>query len=207
MSLRDSIHQLIRPHMTKRPDGKIVTRPALLDQLADAVKPSGRSRSGSSGTRLPINTDAIELWKRLDTQARQEELERNGRSAGHLGANIAAWETEPRAEWVQHLEHVALDIIDQINNLLDPPIPRRALQQPCPACAMTWVLNEQGDRTSALTARDRDPETGGVLKEDEMDITCAYCGAEWRNSEDDHRLTWILQVLANQRVADMEKAG
>lgn len=199
MSLRDNIHQLIRPHMTKRPDGKIVTRPALLDQLSEAVHTSKGGRRDTSETPLPINAAAIELWRALDTQARREEQDRTGRPRGHLGGIISRWESETRAEWVQHLEHATLDIIDQISDLLDPPPKRRKLREPCPACGERWVYDKAtGDRDACLTAGTHDSE-GAMRQPADYDVACAACGAEWRGKQ----LTWVLQVISDTPIKEV----
>lgn len=202
MTLRDNIHRLVRPHMTRRPDGKHTTVDPLLSQLAAAVHTSRGGRRDSNETPLPVNAAAMDLWAALDTQARAEELDRTGTARGTLGAIITRWETESRPTTVTHLEHVTLDIIDQITNLLDPPPKRRPLRKPCPACDQTWVLNGDGDRASALTAGTHDAE-GAMLPPSEYDVTCSACDAVWTGQE----LTWLLQVIADTRAEDIMQAS
>jgi hypothetical protein len=188
--------------MTRRPDGKHTTVDPLLSQLAAAIHPSGGGRGDSSEQPIPVDTRAIDLWATLDTQARAEELDRAGTARGTLGAIITRWETETRPTTVTHLEHVTLDIIDQITNLLDPPPKRRPLRKPCPACDQTWVLNSDGDRVSALTAGTQDAE-GAMLPPSEYDVTCSACDAVWTGRE----LTWLLQVIADTRAEDIMHAS
>lgn len=202
MTLRDNIHQLIRAHLTKRPDGKIVRQDSLLDQLASAVHTSKGGRRDTSETPLPINAAAIELWKSLDTQVRREEADRTGRPSGTLGGLIAGWENEQRTEWVQHLEHATLDLIDQINELLDPPPKRRKLREPCPACGEQWVYDRAtGDRDPCLTAGTHDEE-GAMRQPADYDVACAACGAEWRGEN----LTWVLQVISDTPLSEITRA-
>lgn len=197
MTLADHIHQLVRPHMTRRPDGKITRQDALLDQLATAIHTNGRDGSATSEPGLPINGRALDLWKTIDTQVRQEELERAGTMRGIPGQIIERWETEQRHNWVSHLEHVTLDLIDQITQLLDPPPKRRKLREPCPACGEQWDYTGDGDREPCLTAGTHD-EHGAMLKPADYDVSCSACGAEWRGQS----LTWVLQVIADTPIRE-----
>ncbi len=192
MTLRDHIHQLIRPHATRRPDGQFIKQPALLDQLAGAVKTSSGGRRDSSETPLPINAAAIDLWKNIDQTLRDEEQERAGTMRGTPGGILQRWENEQRDEWTGHLAHVTLDIIDQITQLIDPPPKRRKLRKPCPACGEEWDYTADGDREPCLTAGTHD-EHGAMLKPADYDVSCSACGAEWRGQQ----LTWVLQVIAD----------
>ncbi|MGJ9405272.1 hypothetical protein ACHABQ_02970 [Nesterenkonia aurantiaca] len=186
MSLNDNIHQLINPHPLTRPDGtmardirgQLIYQPALLDQLATAIHTKGRDGAATSEPGVPINTRAIDLWRELDTDARNEEHERTGSMTGTLGSIIERWTREPRENHQDHLEHVTLDMADRIKNLLEPAPRRRKLRQPCPSCGEHWTLNGEGDREPCLTAGTHDPD--GLLRHPhDYDVTCAACGAQW----------------------------
>lgn len=182
MSLAQNITMLTRPHPHTRPDGRIVTRAAFLDQLAKAIHTRGRDGAAASEPGIPINTRAIDLWRELDTDARNEEHERAGTMRGTLGSILERWADEQRDAHAAHLEHVTLDMIDRIQNLLDPAPKRRKLRQPCPACGQDWVLNGDGDREPCLTAGTHD-EDGTMRHPAAYDITCASCGAEWHGNQ------------------------
>lgn len=181
MSLGMNVHQLLRVHMTRRADGKVIQRKALIDQLAGAVHPTGGGSGGGNETPLPINADAIETQQAMLHTAQQEEAERSG-LIGDLTVILKRWSLEERAEWVAHLEHVTLEFIDQITQIVEPVPARRPIRKPCPACGTTWILNGNGDRKVALTAGVWD-DTGALRPTDEWDISCADCEALWHASD------------------------
>ncbi|MDZ5077883.1 hypothetical protein [Nesterenkonia sp. HG001] len=181
MTLPQNIHQLIRAHLAKRADGRLVQRPALLDQLAGEVQPSGGGQGGGNESPLPINTDAVELQLQLLHTAQQEEAERVGLT-GPLDVILDRWAREDRPETVAHLVQVTRDMIDSIHQIVDPAPARRPLRKACPACGVTWICNENGDRKAALTAGVWD-ESGGLRPTTDWDISCAECGAVWHAAD------------------------
>lgn len=190
MSLTQNITMLTRPHPHTRPDGRIVTRAAFLDQLANAQMSQRRGGAGTNETRIPINTAAIELWKALDTEARQLTLDRYNHARGPIGALIQRWDDEGEPTWRAHFEHVTQDMIDRIEAMFDPPPKRRALHQPCPACGETWALSDDGDRAPCLTAGTHRND-GTMRPPGECDASCDACGAAWEGEE----LAWLLKAL------------
>lgn len=203
MSLQSNLTQLLHPHPTRRPDSQIVTAPALLDQLAEAVKPSGSSRSGGGGGgHTPANLDAINLWSKLDTYARIEiqHQQRGATMTGTLGHILNTWRTPTSPDDEALLEDATAHIISEINNLLDPPLPRRKIWQPCPACDTKVIPNDEGDRTACLTAAVWDDRTGRVLHQSEMHLACSHCGAEWSGDS----LKGVLEKVANVWAEELE---
>ena len=196
MTLTDNVHRLIRPHLTIRPDGTYAQQDAYLDQLAEAVKPSMRvGGTGKGGDYLPINAAAVDLWKELDTLARDVELNRRGRARGHLGSIIEAWGSETSDEWTGHLEQVTGHMITQIIELLDPPPKRRPLNAPCYDCGEEWVYNNDGERLPAVTIGTHH-STGELRDLPDMDMECTACGKTWVGNE----MTWPLKIITETRV-------
>ncbi|WP_456238258.1 DUF7341 domain-containing protein [Nesterenkonia haasae] len=194
MTLSDNVHRLTRHHLTLSTK-KVTTVPPLLDQLAEAVHSNTRTRSGGRNERgLPINSDAIDLWKELDTQVRTAEANRTGTTRGHLTQILQRWKnlTDP------HLTQITTNMVTQIENLLDPPPPRRPIRQPCPACDQEWTHDTAGDRKPALTANVYDPE-GGVLPPTEWDIHCAECQAQWHPNDPAFKI--LIQLLTTTQEA------
>ena len=181
MTLPQNVHHLIRTHLAKRADGQLVQRPALLDQLTAEVQPSGGGQGGSNESPLPINADAVELQMQLLHAAQQEEVERSGLT-GSLKVILDRWAQEDRPEFALHLVQVTRDMIDSIHQLIDPAPARRPLRKPCPACGITWMCNDNGDRKAALTAGVWD-EGGGLRPTADWDITCAECEAWWHAAD------------------------
>lgn len=179
MSLTDAVHLLVRPHLTHRPDGVPITRDAWLDQLAGAVHTisSGGGRD-SNEPPIPINTAALNLWRRLDREVRRDELDRAGHARGHLGGILTRWADETRPDWTLYLERACYDMVDEIRDLLDPPPKRRPLNQPCPACGITYATNADDERVPALTAGTHERD-GTMRQPRDYDVTCADCGADW----------------------------
>lgn len=199
MTLRDNVHQLIRPHASRRPDGKIATRDALLDQLAEAISPGLRvGGTGQGDSYVPIAVNALDTWRDIDKTLREEEQKRSGSMKGTPGSILARWETEVNPTMVTRLTEVTGDIVDDITDLIDPTPKRRALRKPCPACRTTWTHKGDGDRTSALTAGTHDPD-GTMRQPRDYDVACAACGAEWRGQQ----LTWVLQVISDTRASEV----
>lgn len=195
MTLSDNIHQLIRPHLTQRPGGGYTTQHAYLDQLAEAVKPGTRTAGTSQGGQpLPINAAAVDLWKRLDTEARELELERRGRARGALGSIIEAWEGETNHDWQDALEHATQGMLNRIVDLLDPPPRRRPLGAECYDCGREWAYTIDGERTPAVTIGTHH-DTGELRDLPDMDMTCAVCEKTWIGNE----MRWPLKVVTQDR--------
>lgn len=189
-----NVRRLVRGNVVGRLEGDDLMEPPLLDGLVQAVKPSGSFRGSGKGNGVPVNLDAIKKWKELDGVAREWNIARGVSMRGTLGSIIAAWVHEHRPVRRQELAEVSAWMVDQINELLSPPVPRRPLMKHCPECGQKWVTDEEGDRSPALTVRDRDPETGAMLPPVKMDVSCAACSEVWSGD----KMTWVLQVLSNQ---------
>lgn len=194
-----NVRRLLVGALREREDGVTVDEPALLDQLAESVRPSGSFRGAGKGNGAPASIDAIDTWRELDTMARDINVKHGRSTRGTLGHLLSVWVKELR--WGKRMDLVAESekMIGKVLDLVAPQIPRRPVPYECPNCGAFWVWDAElaeGDeeKTYALSARDRHPETGRVLRPDEMDLACAACERVWVGGE----LRWVLQLLTNQ---------
>ncbi|MDQ5862053.1 MAG: hypothetical protein M3536_07320 [Actinomycetota bacterium] len=191
MSLADSIHQLSREHLRTAPDGKAHKVPALLDELRNAVTPGRNSRGGgASGPPIPIDPDALDLLREIETEARRDFLEIVGAywegSLEDLLQRFAGMDLTP--EWLAYLERVSLEYIDRITAMLWPVKPRRKLVgKVCPSCG--WATYGE-ERKTCLSLGCWDSE-GGQLPPGDWHIECASCEASWVGEQ----ITWLLTAL------------
>jgi hypothetical protein len=191
MSLRDNVFQLCSSHLKTGPDNKPHKVPALLDELRAAVTP-GRNSSGggASGPPIPIDPDALDLLREIETEARRDYVEMTGERwpvelAGLLMA-VAILDLTP--EWHAYLERVTLEYVDKINALLWPVKPRRKLVgKVCPSCG--WATYGE-ERKTCLSLGCWDSE-GGMKKIGDWDIECASCEAGWAGEQ----VGWLLRAL------------
>jgi hypothetical protein len=183
MSLRDSIFQLTSEHLKTGPDKKPHKVPALLDELRAAVTP-GRNSSGggASGPPIPIDPDALDLLREIETEARRDYLEITGFvwpvSLEELLQRLTVCGITP--EWETYLEHTTSDWIDRITAMLWPVKPRRKLVgKVCPSCG--WATYGE-ERKTCLSLGCWDSE-GGMKKIGDWDIECASCEAGWAGEQ------------------------
>lgn len=191
MSLRDSVHQLCSDHMKTSPDGKAHKVPALLAELRAAVTPgNSMSGGGASGPPIPINPDALDLLREIESAARADYHEMTGvhwtKSLDRLLPWIAGLDLTP--EWSAYLERVSLEWIDRINAMLWPVKPRRKLVGiRCPSCSES-TCGEERKTCLSLGCWDDD---GNLAKIGDWNIECAGCNAGWSGE----RVTWLLRAL------------
>jgi hypothetical protein len=178
-TLRDNIHRLTREHLT-RVDGELVTRPALLDELEQAIHPNAAGGStGSAKLRLPIDEKALALLQDIIRSAREHQHELIPSFRGTLVQIIQSWGVEDiNGEWMKFLEHVTLEWCDKIEALLNPPRPWRP-SQPCPSCGQRFHGEE---RTPTLAVYFRD-EHGDQMHPKKWRMVCAACEAEWAGDD------------------------
>lgn len=191
MSLQDQIHQLAREHLRTGPDGKAHKVPALLAELRNAVTPgNSMSGGGASGPPIPINAEALDLLREIETAAKSDYYEMTGvqwtKTVDALLPWVAGLDLTP--EWHTYLEQVTIGWIDQINEMLWPVKPRRKLTgKTCPACGQSFHGEE---RKVALSLGCWDTD-GNLAKIGDWDIACAGCGAEWSGDQ----VSWLLRAL------------
>jgi hypothetical protein len=191
MTLKDNVHQLSREHLKIGPDNKPHKVPALLDELRAAVTP-GRNSSGggASGPPIPIDPDALDLLREIETEARRDYHEITPLYwDGSLEALLQRLGTmDLTLEWENYLERVTLEWVDKINALLWPVKPRRKLVgKVCPSCG--WATYGE-ERKTCLSLGCWDSE-GGVLPPGGWDIECASCEAGWAGDQ----IAWLLKAL------------
>lgn len=191
MGLNDSVHQLCREHLRTAPDGKAHKVPALLDELRNAVTPGRNSSAGgASGPPIPIDPDALDLLREIETEARRDYHEITPRywdgSLEALLQRLATMDLTP--EWDNYLRHVTSDWIDRISAMLWPVKPRRKLVgKVCPSCG--WATYGE-ERKTCLSLGCWD-DTGAMKKIGTWDIACASCEAEWVGDQ----VSWLLKAL------------
>lgn len=191
MSLRDNVWQLTKDHLKTGPDNKPHKVPALLDELRAAVTPGRNSSSGgASGPPIPIDPDALDLLREIETEARRDYHEITplywGGSLEALLQRLGIMDLTP--EWRNYLEHVTLEWVDKINALLWPVKPRRKLVgKVCPSCG--WATYGEERKTClSLGCWDSD---GHMKKIGDWDIECASCEAGWSGAQ----VGWLLRAL------------
>lgn len=191
MSLADHVHQLAREHLRTAPDGRAHKVPALLDELRNAVTP-GRNSSGggASGPPIPIDPDALDLLREIETEARRDYQEITEgvwqASLEELLQRLGTLDLTP--EWDNYLRHTTSDWIDKINAMLWPVKPRRKLVgKVCPSCG--WATYGE-ERKTCLSLGCWD-DTGAMRAIGTWDIACASCEAEWVGDQ----VSWLLRAL------------
>lgn len=179
MSLKDNAHRLAREHLKMDKDGKAHKVPALITDLRGAVTP-GRNSSGggASGPPIPIDPDALDLLREIETEARRDYNEISGDYwSGDLEAlvlHLAGMDLTP--EWDNYLTHTTTDWVDRISAMLWPVKPRRKLVgKVCPSCG--WATFGE-ERKTCLSLGCWDDE-GGMRAIGTWDIACGSCEAEW----------------------------
>lgn len=203
MTLADHVHQLVREHLKTGPDGKAHKVPALLDELRNAVTP-GRNSSGggASGPPIPIDPDALDLMREIESAARSDYYEMTGvqwtKSVDRLLPWITGLDLSP--EWDNYLRHITSDWIDRITAMLWPVKPRRKLVgKVCPSCG--WATYGE-ERKTCLTLGCWD-EQGAMRAIGTWDISCASCEAEWVGEQ----VTYLLRALDTPESAELTRQG
>lgn len=168
-------------------------RPSLLEQLAQAVTPSGGQASGR-GRSSPANIDpgaldlleeitstARDLWRTeavvrcgqtlvqaprvLDDMSTAERIRRGSRYVSAAGREVKdiAWLTNLVGGWVE-----------KINEMLDPDVVMEVLA-PCPVCGLRWVwLDDNAGEQKRVAAIVAGP-TGARCR----NLACQH---EWRGA-------------------------
>lgn len=180
VALRANINQLIRPHMTVR-FGKIVKQPALLRQLGEAQ--TGNDTPTTTEQPVPVHLTAVQLWQDMEFQARDLQYQMTGSDRGGLWSILPSWEAVTDEGWQSRLGEVTGEWIGRIQEVLDPPRPRRPLNQPCPGCGEKYAPGENGKRIPAVTvwAWASDGET--VAPFEQWEVTCGACGEQWHGRD------------------------
>jgi hypothetical protein len=191
MQLKDNAHRLAREHLKMDRDGKPHKVPALLTDLRGAVTP-GRTSSGggASGPPIPIDPDALDLLREIETEARRDYHEISGEYwAGELEALVLRLaEMDMTADWSNYLAHTTLDWCDRITAMLWPVRPRRKLVgKVCPSCG--WATYGE-ERKTCLSLGCWDSE-GAMKKVGEWDIECGSCEAGWTGEQ----MIFLLRAL------------
>lgn len=159
-------------------------REPLLVLLQRAIVPSGEGGGGGrSQDRVPLSTEALQVWQSIDERSRA-----GGLQVGHLVAGRAlaervrdfadhaavAWRTGQVSEsdWA-HLSEEPAKWVQQIEDLLDPPRTKE-LKPRCPRCGELWVSDprERETRHHCLLLHFRD---GGP----EAWAECRRCSQTW----------------------------
>lgn len=181
LSLASNINRLIRPHVDYSSAGKIVKVKPLLTQLTDFIGSNGAS--GSSEPPIPGSIKALSAHVQMEWDAKNYQYEMTGDDSGGLWAILESWENVTDDEWQAYLENITLDFIDQIQNTIEPPRPRRPLRQPCSACGQRWIYDEDNKRTEAVTAWVWDSTGEHLASIEQWEVHCALCGAQWHGKE------------------------
>lgn len=181
MSLASNVRILTQPHVAYSPAKKIVTAKPLLTQLTEADNGGGRPTTNERP--VPVHLTAIALWQDLEHEAQQHRYEMTEDDSGGLWAIIESWAHVEDDEWKKFLEHVTLDWIDRITNVIEPPRPRRPLMQPCSACGEKYTPGKDGKRIPAVTAWVWDGLGEQVAKPDTWEVRCDSCGSQWTGKE------------------------
>lgn len=163
-----------------RPVGTRHVRPALLQQLRDAVTPDpgGTGRSKSAAERSVINAGALDLYTDVDRAVAEMYLQATGIYAiGAADELLLDWWTVVVADnAVDPLSPAQLDnlherlegIVTRIRDLLESPAPVE-LTGRCPECG--WSRTAHG---TALIQQARPWRA-------EISVTCRSCNATWIN--------------------------
>jgi hypothetical protein len=196
MTLKDSVHQLSRPHLRTGPDNRPHKVPALLDELRAAVTPgNSMSGGGASGAPSPINVSALDLLGEIESETRRDyyEITDTGwqSTLEDLLQRYAGMDLTP--EWAAYLERVTLEYVDKINALLWPVKPRRKLVgKVCPSCG--WAT--YGDERKVCLSLGCWDSEGNMRKIGDWDIECAGCEAGWAGDQ----VSWLLRALDTSAV-------
>lgn len=203
MTLRDSVHQLTSDHLKTGPDGKAHKVPALLEELRNAVTPgNSMSGGGASGPPIPINADALDLLREIETSAKTDYYEMTGVAWTKDVIALLPWmvSLDLKPEWSAYLERVTLEWIDRINALLWPVKPRRKLVgKVCPSCG--WATYGE-ERKTCLSLGCWDTE-GAMKKVGDWDIECASCEAGWTGEQ----MIFLLRALDTHEEEVLTQAG
>jgi hypothetical protein len=185
------VHQLVSTHLT---NGEV--HPPLLTRLRNATTPGsdGGKAGGDSGKPVPVNLSAVDLFCKIETEARNEwRLLRGFVYVGTLENLLWDMVSPPYAElpedWDKYLHQEASRWIDEILALLHPAKPRRRLHRPCPACGVKY---HGPDREPALTMNAWD-EHEEMMHPSKWDASCLACGAEWHGDD----VQWLSHALVN----------
>lgn len=183
------VHQLVSIHLS----GGVPQLP-LLTRLRQATTPgSDGGKSGNDGgAPIPINPNAVDLFCKIETQARREWLHLRGfvyvGKLEHLLWDMVSPPYEELPEdWDEYLHMKASEWIDDIMGLLHPAKPRRKLHRPCPACGVKYYGT---DREPALTVNCWD-EREDLMHPSKWDAACGACGAEWHGDD----VQWLARAL------------
>lgn len=189
MSLSVHVHELTREHLVTTPDGRLVSIPALLDQLeAAATDTRAGSTSRGNGIPSPISLDVVALQQKIEREARTEQLELYGTDVGELKAIIQSWATDSiTGEWAAYLEQVTLGWLKEVRAIIKPDKPPRRLHRPCPACGVLYGGDEHKPGL-LLHCWDTD---GNLLPPGHWTAECIHCEAAWTGAE----LSWLSRAL------------
>lgn len=173
-------------------------RPALLQQLRDAVTPDpgGTGRSKSPSERSVLNAAALDLYTDIDRRISEMYLQATGYNATIQAADelLFTWwtllavdnVTDPLSTAQLHNLHDTLDdLITRIRDLFESPNPIE-LKGRCPECG--WSTSPHG---RALIQHARPWR-------EEISVTCRNCTATWTGPDAVKALAELLEHPALQ---------
>lgn len=186
MTLADNVHILTSEHLTRDEVGAYVKAAPLLAQLRAAVTSDfAVGRGGSGGAGMILNSKADKLEKEIREAALFEHFEMAGSEyRGSLVALLRTWPLINLDAWQDYLEHVTLDWIDQIRELLESRRPPFRPSLPCPACGQRF---HGAEREPCLEVHYWDHDAEKIAHPSQWTAKCAGCGAEWNGDN----LKWL----------------
>lgn len=184
------VHTLTRTHISHGEHQQ-----PLLTRLREAIAAGtngGNPGGGEGGAFIPVNPAALDLFCKIETQARMEH--RCYRGFVYVGPLenllrdlIGTPFVEMPEDWNTYLTGKASEWVDDINGLLYPKKPRRRLHRPCPACGVKY---QPGDGEPVLTVNCWD-EDEVMVHPSKWDAACSGCGAEWHGDD----VQWLAHTL------------
>ena len=185
MSLADNVHVLTSEHMTLADTGEYIKAPPLLAQLRAACTSTIAVGRGSGGGGMVVNSKADKLEKVIKEAALYEHFEMAGAEyRGSIVGLLRTWPLINIDDYQEYLEHVTMDWIDSIRQLLEARRPPWKPSLPCPACSQRFYGPER-DPCLEVHYWDHDAET--MAHPSQWIAKCSGCGAEWNGDN----LRWL----------------
>lgn len=195
----DRLRKPIRDVVTTGDVRQHTDRPGLLRQLADAVHGSfGSHAGGSAFDRMPFNTDALELYERIESEITDLFVQTTGQVPYlELERNLTGWYVEHSRRFSKGLVSLADDDkaltrvrgwVEAVENFFNPPTRLEVVTvsggpEACPECGARFGLDPRtGDRSFALSVLYRRSVRGGF---EGLRVVCGSCAREWVGGEVD----------------------
>lgn len=193
ITLRDCVHDLVRPHIRRDGPLKGQWEDALLDQLEEAVHPTRGSGGSVQEGFSPVNIKAMDAQRDIASTVRREAVERGDDDQRPVKDILGDWgELDD-----QHLARVCLDLVDSIREAIEPQVKPIPLDQACPDASCGKRRVREQDETGAWVNRPallvhcRD-EQGKGIGINHWTARCASCGREWHGAQE---LAWLGRML------------